>query len=337
MIFHNLHWWGLFLCIPVLAGLMIRAWMKRKTLLSHFVSRKMAARLIPSVAYTQRFWKQLCMLGAVFLVLVVLLGPQQGFVFENEVRKNWDVLILLDRSSSMSAPDILPSRFEYAKQEIQHLITFFKGDRMGLLSFSDSASVLCPLTFDDVAVRRSLDTLTLDRSPTSHSHLSSALYQALEHFPPRDHSKRILIVLTDGDYDGRSPLQTAQQAVRQGVSIYTIGMGSTVGEPLPVLDANKQIIGYQKDQDGSVLLSELHESILKQLALTTSGQYFRAQSGQLASETLYRLLSQHEKKTLAAQLKPKEGYQPFLFASFILLGIGMWLSERRGARPAKSP
>jgi Ca-activated chloride channel family protein len=118
------------------------------------------------------------------------------------------------------------------------------------------------------------------------------------------------------------------------VRIYTVGIGTPGGEPIPEFDDNGRQTGFKKDQSGQVVLSKLDEVTLQKIALATEGLYFRAGPAQMELDELFAELAKLEKKELEGRLftEFEERYQYFLVPAFLLLGLEMALVERRRRR-----
>lgn len=329
MIYQNGHLWVLFLVIPILAVIYYAGYFYRRVLLRRFADRIRFAALMPNLSMTRRFWKQvLLFLGLLFLIYAML-RPQFGLMYEHVMRRGVDVVIAVDVSVSMLAEDVNPSRFEHARQEIISLLDQLRGDRVGLVAFSGSAIIQCPLTLDYGAVRLFLDDIQVGMLPTPGTNFSAALQETMRVFRQTKDDK-IVILISDGENFEHNPIPLAKEFKAKGIRIYTMGIGSQTGEPLPVKNERGEI-SLKHDYEGAVVLSKLNESLLLQLAQETGGNYYAVTGSDLMMDRVYKDLAAFEKQSLEQRLykKHKERYQIFLFIAFCFLFLELMVGERK--------
>ena len=168
--FKELHLVLLFLFLPILILIMWIGYRLRRRRLSEFISKPLWTKIIPTLHYSKRFWKCILWLFGFVFIILALMRPQYGLKFEKVQRTGQDIFIVIDTSRSMLAPDVKPTRFERAKQEVLGLIENLKGDRIGLIAFSGNAFIQCPLTLDYSALRLFLDDLHVGSVPTTGSY-----------------------------------------------------------------------------------------------------------------------------------------------------------------------
>ena len=326
---HNLYWFSLL--IPI-ALLMYIGHKNRKKRLSETISGDLWDIVIPSLSYTRRFWKRFLRVFALVLILISLLRPQYGVIFEQVERKGQDIYIALDLSNSMRANDISPSRLEHAKREILSLIDDLKGDRIGLIAFAGDAFIQCPLTTDYSALKMFLDYLSPDIMSTPGTDIATAIKTARLSFERvSKNNKPILIIISDGESFENNPIESAEVAEKKGIVIYTLGIGTENGEPIPIYNNNNKLVGYKKDKAGEIILSKLNQSVLKEIALTTKGNYFNSNLGAFVIDKIYNEISLNEKKLLEDTLLKLhiDRYQWFLGLAFILLIFEKFISDRK--------
>ena len=274
------------------------------------------------------------MLLGVFFLLFSLARPQLGTKLTLMKREGVDIIIAMDVSLSMLAEDIKPNRLEKAKQEINGLISRMKGDRVGLVAFAGVPFVQCPLTLDYSAAKMFLDIIDVNLIPQPGTALGDAVRASIKAFNQKERKYKVLILLTDGEDHDSDPLGAAEEASKEGIRIYTIGIGSVQGEPIPIKDNRGQVTGFKKDKEGSVIVSRLDEVTLQKIALTTGGKYYHATSGEMELDKIYDEISKMEKKELEGKLltQYEDRYQYFLLLSVVFLTIEFLLSERRSRR-----
>jgi Ca-activated chloride channel family protein len=266
-------------------------------------------------------------LVAIFLLIFAIARPQIGTKIEEVKREGVDVLVAIDVSKSMLARDIPPSRLDKAKHEVESFIDRLRGDRIGLIAFSGVPFVQCPLTLDYGAAKIFLDIMDPDLIPVPGTALGGAIQKAIETFDQQERKHKVLVLITDGEDHGDDVMKFAEEAERQGIVIYTVGIGSPQGEPIPELATGS---GFKKDRQGEVIITKLDEFTLEKIALQTGGKYFRASSGEDELDDIYENISRMEKKELGSlQFSQFEDrFQYFIVLAFLLLMIEFFTPER---------
>ena len=307
-----------------------------------FRNRRSAEQIVPAplfdrVAYGQssgrKWWRMSIWLLAASLLIVAIARPQIGTRLEEVKREGVDVLIAVDLSTSMLCEDFSPSRLESAKFAIQKFVNGLKGDRVGLIAFAGSAVYHCPLTTDYGAVKLLNRVLSPSIIPEPGTAVADAIEMATHAFSEQTETKsKVLVILTDGEDHEEAAIDAAEEAHNAGVTIYTIGMGTPSGAPIPVFDASGRKSGYKKDADGQVIVTQLNESHLADIAEAGGGKYQRATPGGKELDLIWSDLSQME-KTEFGQMQ-FTGYEDrfayFAFPALLLLIVEFLIGERRG-------
>ncbi len=269
--------------VPILALGYLYGWRKRHRILKAYAAKRTLTQIIPPGTVHRRRWGAVLVLFAIMLTILALSGPQYGFKWQEIERKGIDIIIALDCSRSMLATDIKPTRLDRAKREIVDLLGMLQGDRVGLVAFSGTAFLQCPLTIDYPAFYLFLDVLAPDYLPVGGSDLTAALETASAAFDAQSRADKAVILITDGEHTGQAdPMTAANAALKSGVKLFTIGVGSGSGVPVP-----EDSGGFKKDAAGQIVLSKLDESLLSRMALTTGGSYVRSVAGDIDLETIY--------------------------------------------------
>ena len=307
--------------------------MKKKTM-QRFGNLSLMEKLTLSFSPRKQRWKTVLLLLGIFFLLFSLARPQLGTKLTLMKREGVDVVIALDCSLSMMAEDFKPNRLEKAKQEVKGLIDRMQGDRVGLVAFAGVAFVQCPLTIDYSAAEMILDIMDVNLIPQPGTAIGDAIRTSIKAFNQKERKYKVLILLTDGEDHDSEPLKAAEEAAQEGIRIYTIGIGSTQGEPIPLRNERGEISGYKKDEEGSVVVSQADETTLQKIALTTGGKYYHATSGEMELDKIYDDISKMEKKELEGKLmvQYEDRYQYFLFIAIVLLVGEFMLSDRRSKK-----
>ena len=262
--------------IGVLFLLMYQAMIYKKR--SHkLVINKHVATILLNYSFGKKLCKiSLLLIGTIFLI-AALLRPQWDKREENITQKGRDLLIAIDISRSMLAQDLKPNRLEVAKEKIKKLLYNLSCERVGLLIFSSSTFMQCPLTTDYGAFLMFLDKLDIDTISHGTTAIDQSIKEGLRDFESDPTKKtKLLIIFTDGE-DFSTDLQgVKEKAVQERLSICTVGVGSPHGAPVPIIDKNGKQTGWEKDDQGNVVMSCLNENLLIALAQQAGGKYVRA-------------------------------------------------------------
>ena len=151
--------------------------------------------------------------------------------------KGIDLLIAVDVSKSMLARDIKPNRLERVKLSISNLIGDLKGDRVGLIAFAGSAFLQCPLTLDHQAFINTLKNLEIGTIKRGGTNLAAPINEAARSFSDDDRDKFLILVSDGEDLEGEG-LKRAKEANKEGIKIFTIGIGSEEGARIPTDSIN---------------------------------------------------------------------------------------------------
>lgn len=305
---------------------------RKKTLLSRFGDLPLIMRNAPYISFARQRTKAIILLLGLAFVAVALARLQFGTHLELMKREGIDLIVAVDVSNSMMARDMTPNRLVKAKQEVRSIIDRLRGDRIGLVAFAGEAFTICPLTLDYPAARMLLGIMDTEAVSVQGTSLSSAIETATRSFSAEEKKHKVLLLLTDGEDQEGGAVQAAESARESGVKIYTVGIGSVAGEPIPILDRRGKQVGFRKDPEtGDVILTQLDETTLQKISLATGGKYYHATAGEMELDQIFEEISKLEKKELEGSLVTKydDRFQyPLLIALFLLIGE-FFVSERK--------
>lgn len=331
-------WLLLLLPLSGLAGWAAHA--RRVRALCHFAGgESFAPRFTGEICRNRRAVKLILIYTALTTLPLALARPQWGSTLEEITRKGGDVVIVLDASLSMAAEDLAPNRLEQAKHSIDSLLDRLEGDRVALVTFAGQASLNCPLTVDHGAVRLFLESVDATAVPVAGTALSEALGLALRALRPElagvaTDRGRSVVVYSDGeDHEGDLDEMLAEYE-RSGVSVHSVGCGTTRGAPIPLRDAAGMIAGYKKDRDDKVVTTRLNEAILERIALESNGRYFRATAGEMEVEQIGAALAGLEAGEIGSALRRRyeDRFQIPLLVGWAALVFEALLGDRRRRR-----
>lgn len=324
----------LFWLIIALAGLLFWANAQRKKSLEAFADKNLLAGLIASFDIRKHRLKGVLIIAALSLMVFALMDPQWGFKWQEIKRKGLDIFVAVDVSKSMLAEDIKPNRLERSKLALADFVKHLKGDRIGLIAFSGSAFVQCPLTVDYNGFLLSVESLDMNTIPRGGTSIAGAIRQAMKSYEGGLKKYKALIIVTDGEDHEGDPLKAAELAQKEGVKIFCIGIGTAEGELIPVTDENGNK-SFLKDRSGAVVKSRLDEAILQKIALATGGSYVHASAKEFGLDLIYKeKLSGMEKRELESKMAKQyeERFQIPLALAFLLLAGEFLLSDRKKAQ-----
>ncbi|MCP4020717.1 MAG: VWA domain-containing protein [Desulfobacteraceae bacterium] len=299
-------------------SIMVYGIRKRKKVLFQFASSRILSVLIPGYSRNRPWVKAVLLSFAFGFAVMALSGPLMGYRWEKTTTRGVDIMIALDCSRSMLAQDIKPNRLERAKREIIDLLRMIKGDRAGLVAFSGTAILQCPLTLDHQAFNIFLRVLGPDYLPVGGTRLDTAINTCLEAFEENVDTQKAIILITDGENTAGDVEKTVNKLSEQGIKLFCIGVGNPSGAPIPDKEG-----GFKKDKQGNIILSKVDESGLERLSALTSGRYVRSVAGDMDLDLIYtnEIKGTMEQKTLESGRRKvwENRYQWFLLPCVILL------------------
>ncbi|MGD2279026.1 MAG: VWA domain-containing protein [Candidatus Omnitrophota bacterium] len=309
------------------------AWAKRsrKRAIQRFASANAEAEIMKMYNPGRTRLKNVMLSAAVLLLLVALVRPQWGFRWYEVKRRGLDIIIALDTSNSMLAQDVLPNRLQRAKLGIRDLVRKLHGDRIGLVAFSGTAFLQCPLTVDYNGFLLSLDDITVNTIPVGGTSLSSAIYTSLRGFEGGENKQNILIIITDGEDLEGGVDRAVSKTKAERVKIYCVGIGTEQGELIPIENESGRK-AFLKDSQGNIVKTKLGEEMLKKIALDTGGAYVRASGAEFGLDIIYEQeISKFEKHDFKAKMEKQynERFQLPLALALILLFIEPLIGDRR--------
>jgi Ca-activated chloride channel family protein len=335
-----MHWENpnlLWLLVVVPPALALFFWWRersRQKMLGLFIEARLLSTLTVGISPERRKIRfTLLVLASAFLI-IALARPQHGFDLQEVEQSGVDIVVAVDTSKSMLAQDIAPDRLDRAKLAALELMQDAQADRLGLVAFAGQAFLECPLTVDDTAFEQSVQALDVNSISEGGTGIANAIDAADSAFKEKGHFKT-LVLLTDGEdnVNEAAALQAAQNAAKDGLKIFTVGIGTTEGDLIRITDASGNS-DYVRDAGGNVVKTHLNENLLRQIAGATGGFYLPLRGGD-TMDTLYdRGLAPLPKSEGVGRMirQYHEQYQWFLGIAILLLLAEMLLPERKKAK-----
>lgn len=308
--------------IVVLAIIVVIYRMQLKQRAVALLAGKWRHLVIKNYSSRNQILKSFLMSVGIIFLWIALMRPQWNKREETIAQEGRDLLIGLDISRSMLATDCLPNRLTMAKTKIKRLLNLFDCERVGLLLFSGSAFVQCPLTTDYSAFLMYLDHVDAETISSGSTALDAAIKMAIDSYQAVPNKKtKLLVLFTDGEDFSDNLKQCKKDALEQGLHIFTIGVGTPEGAPIPLYNEEGKQIGHQKDGRGNVVISQLNEQVLHGLSKGVGGTYMQITKDNTDIKKLAHQIVSFEKDEFeekrVAQLEDR--YHYFLIVSFICL------------------
>lgn len=317
--------------LPVMVVLFFFLFKQQRKKLNIFANHELHKVLVPMHSKVKSWIKMILVIIILALLILAAANPQVGTRLEEVKQTGIDVFILLDVSLSMSAEDIKPNRLEKAKYQISNLIQKLRGDRIGLIIFSGDAYVQIPLTTDYSAANLFLSAVDFKSVPQPGTAIAAAINLAIKSFDYNSGTQKVIIVITDGEDHEGDITEAVTDAVEKNLKIYTIGLGSPDGVPIPVYDSQGQTIGFKKDQEGNTVLTKLNDEILKEIALKGKGKFYRGNNYEDYLNQIFNELSSIEKTEFGTKKVTdyEDRFYYFLVPAIFFLILELLISESK--------
>ncbi|MBQ9385751.1 MAG: VWA domain-containing protein [Bacteroidaceae bacterium] len=265
-------------------------------------------------------------MAALVLLSLILARPQSTDRWQDTEIEGIDIMLCVDVSTSMLAEDLKPNRIEAAKQVASEFINGRPNDNIGLTIFAGEAFTQCPMTVDHAVLLNMFQNVSSDIAARGiiedGTAIGMGLANAISRLKDSQAKSKVIILLTDGSNNRGeiSPMTAAEMAKSFGIRVYTIGVGTNGTAPYPVQGAyGKQYVN---------VAVEIDENVLRQIAETASGQYYRATSNSKLKE-VYEEIDKLERTKLQVKefSKNQEEYQPLALALILSLLLSILLKQ----------
>lgn len=306
--------------------------LRRRRKSEELLSARFVDKLAPGVSAARPSVQSGLYALGLSLLAIALAQPECGSHTEVVKRSGIDLVVALDASKSMLARDVQPSRIERAKLELTTLLDELKGDRVGIVAFASNAFVQSPLTSDYSAAKLFLRAVEPNEMPQGGTDIGGALQlskQILDNAGggARD---RVVVLLSDGEDFGGDVAEAVSALKQANIRVFSVGVGSETGEPIPILNKNGDVVGYKRDDSGNTVLTRLNSSGLRQIAEETGGEYFH-QPRQVAMGQVVERIDKLQKADFESRLtvRYEQAFQYFAVPGFALIVLGMLVRPSR--------
>ena len=320
----------LFAIIPVMIVIfMLVLWWKKRTQ-KKFANPLMLEKLAPNSSTFKSVLKFIFLLMGISFLIISLVNPKMGTQLKTVKREGVDVVFALDVSKSMLAEDIAPNRLEKAKQIISKIIDKLGSDRVGIIIYAGNAYPLLPITTDHGAAKMFLQNANPDMVSSQGTAINEALNLAKTYYNNDEQTNRFLIIISDGEDHQEETKQVAQNIANEGVKVYTIGVGSEVGGPIPI-KINGSLIGYKKDRKGETVITKRKPEILQGIADASDGNYIDGNKTDKPVKTIENIIANAQKSEFETKQFSdyKDQFQWFIGIGLLFLILDVFLFDKK--------
>lgn len=300
----------------------------RKRRIRKFGQEDLVLKLMPSYS-ASKAWVRLVFFSLAFACFAIgMARPQIGAKLSEKKARGVEIMIVLDVSNSMLAQDYSPDRLGRAKLAISRLVDRLKDDRIGMVIFAGTSFVQLPVTADYVSAKMFLNNISPESIPVQGTAIGDALTTAIKSFSAQSDKGRAIIVITDGENHEDDPVAVAKQAAEMGIKVYTIGVGSSEGQPIPV---NGELL---KDSKGNIVVTKLDSETLAAIAKAGNGEYVHAGNEEFGLNVIIddiRRLQEEEFQSVVFE-EYDEQYMYFFALALVFFVIEILIGDRKSKR-----
>ncbi|MDY0781193.1 VWA domain-containing protein [Tenacibaculum sp. IB213877] len=320
----------LFAIIPIIIVVFLLVlWWKKRTQ-KKFKNPILLSRLAPYASTFKSVLKLILLLVGLSFLIISLVNPKMGTQLKTVKREGVDVVFALDVSKSMLAEDIAPNRLEKSKQIISKIIDKLGSDRVGIIIYAGNAYPLLPITTDHAAGKMFLQNANPDMVSSQGTAINEALELAKTYYNNDEQTNRFLIIISDGEDHQEETKQVAQNIANEGVKVYTIGVGTEKGGPIP-LKLNGSLIGYKKDTKGETVITQRKPDVLQGIADAANGIYIDGNKTEDPVNTIKKVIANAQKSEFETKQFSdyKDQFQWFVGLGLLFLIIDVFIFEKK--------
>jgi Ca-activated chloride channel family protein len=316
--------------LPLLwvAYFIVVGWKRRAQ--NRFAQYGLMEKLSPHRSKFKPALKLLMLSLGIALLIIGLVNPKIGTQLETVKREGVDIVFAVDVSKSMLAEDVAPNRLEKSKRLVSAIINHLASDRVGIIAYAAQAIPQLPITTDYGAAKMFLQALNTDMLSSQGTALDAALDLSGTYFDDEDQTNRVVFLISDGEDHSEEGASAAQRASDMGIKIFTFGVGSDEGGPIPI--KRKGVVeSYKKDMQGETVITKRNVLILQEIAAAAEGEYTDGNDTQAVVDFVTETLKNMDKKEFEAKkfVSYKDQFQTFLLAGFLLILLELFLFETK--------
>lgn len=314
----------------IVVFLLVFIWKKHTQ--KKFAHSKALRLLSPDRSFFKSWLKVIILSLAIASLALALVNPKIGTKIETISRAGVDVVFALDVSKSMLAEDIAPNRLDKSKQLITQIINSLGGDRVGIIGYAGSAFPQVPITTDFSTTKLFLNSMDTDMVSSQGTAITEAIKMAETYYNDEDQVNKVLFIISDGEDHEGNISEIVNEAANVGIRIYTIGVGTKQGGPIPI-KRNGILQNYKRDKNNQQVITRLDAQKLIEIATKGNGKYLDGSNTNKVVEEVTTILNgMNQKEFEAKQFTDfKDRFQWFLGLAILLLVIELLLLERKTA------
>lgn len=310
------------LLLPALLGLVFVLHQRAKRrLLSRIGSVELLTALMQHHSPRPEARREGIALAGLSLLILALANPQWGDKSETVMQRSLDVVLALDISLSMLAEDVPPNRLERARQFARDLAAELRSERMGVVLLAGNAYPHMPLTTDFAAVDMALQSAHPGLAPSTGTAIGASIGAAERLFGTQSPAAKVLVIISDGETHDEDAEAQAKTAAKNGLVIFTAGVGTNSGGLIPITVAGRS--EYKRDERGEPVRTRLEEQMLRNIARIGNGAYYNIYSGGYEGvvRSIRTRIDTLEKREIERRQfdQFRSYYQIFLVAGLLLL------------------
>jgi len=316
--------------IMVVLFLFLQLWKRRAQ--KQFGDKKLLKKLSPSNSTFKSILKLIVISLAFASLAIALVNPKIGTKLETIKREGVDIVFAVDVSKSMLAEDIAPNRLEKSKRLVSEIVNQLGSDRIGIIAYAGQAFPQLPITTDYAAAKMFLQSMNTDMLSSQGTAIDDAINLAKTYYNDEEQTNRVLFIVSDGEDHSQGSIDAVEDAIKEGIRIYTIGVGTEKGGPIPI-KIREIVDSYKKDNNGQVVITKLNEKVLKDIAGEGKGAYINGKNTEEVVDFVRETLAQMDKTEFEAKqfADYKDQFQWFIAGAILLLFIDVFLLERKTA------
>ena len=313
----------------IIVVFLLSFWWKKRTQ-KKFTNNALLEKLAPNASTFKSVLKLVFLIIGISFLVISLVNPKMGTKLKTVKREGVDVVFALDVSKSMLAEDIAPNRLEKAKQIISKIIDKLGSDRVGIIIYAGNSYPLLPITTDHAAAKMFLQNAGPDLVSSQGTAINEALNLAKTYYNNDEQTNRFLIIISDGEDHQEETKQVAQNMSKEGVKVYTIGVGTEKGGPIPI-KVNGSLLGYKKDRKGETVITQRKPDVLEAVANVAGGRYIDGNKTDKPVDFIEELIANAQKNEFETKQFSdyKDQFQWFIGLGILFLLIDIFFLDKK--------
>ncbi|GAA4268958.1 VWA domain-containing protein [Hyunsoonleella aestuarii] len=298
----------------------------------NFADKSLLKKLSPNKSLFKSVLKIAVLCLAFACLSLALVNPKIGTKLETVKREGVDIVFAVDVSKSMLAEDIAPNRLEKSKQLVTQIVNNLASDRIGIIAYAGKAFPQLPITTDYASAKMFLQNMNTDMLSSQGTAINEAINLARTYFDDEEQTNRVLIIISDGEDHSEEATAVAEEAHKEGIRIFTVGVGDIKGGPIPE-KRNGVVISYKKNNQGETVITRLNEETLQNIANEANGDYINGKNTKDVVEAIREILNNMDKTEFEAKQFAdfKDQFQWFLGLAIFFLVLDIFLLDRKTA------